>query len=273
MPRRSRGAQSPSIFRYWLYHGRVRRAALLTLLALALSACGGSSSSTNDSPSFSGARARTTAGGTARFTLTVTADLAGTKITSDENGTVSFTRRRAHLYKLVPGNALPQEVIVDGPYTYTNGNVQAALADPTVRPWTKLDTRRLSAKQKAHQLDELAHVLAPAYLADGVTRPHRVGVEQDGTTHYTGRVDAARAVRRLPAAQRVSISSAVRADYARGAFEADFWLDESGRIRHVLVDYTTAQGTAFTIDTTYSGFGTAVDRTLPPAREIQDISP
>jgi hypothetical protein len=254
--------------------GRVRLAALLTLLALALSACGGSSSSTTKgSPSFSGARARTTSGGSARFTLTVTADLAGTKVTSDENGTVSFSRHRAHLYKLVPGNALPQEVIVDGPYTYTNGNVQAALADPTVKPWTKLDTRRLSAKQRSRQLDELAHVLAPAYLADGVAQPHRVGVDQDGTTHYTGRVDAARAVRRVPPAQRGSISAALRADYTTSGFDADFWLDESGRIRHVLVDYTTAQGTTFTIDTTYSSFGAAVDRTLPPAREIQDISP
>jgi hypothetical protein len=253
---------------------RVRLAALLMLVALALAACGGSSSSSKDaSPSFSGARARTTSGGTARFTLTVTADLAGTKVTSDENGTVSFSRRRAHLYKLVPGNPLPQEVILDGPYTYTNGNVQAALADPSVRPWTKLDTRRLSARQQANQLDELAHVLAPAYLADGVAKPHRVGVEQDGTTHYTGRVDATRAVRRLPAAQRASISSALRADYTTGGFDADFWLDESGRIRHVLVDYTTPQGTAFTIDTTYSSFGTPVDRKLPPASEIKDISP
>jgi hypothetical protein len=262
----------------------VRLAALLTLLALALSACGGASTSARttkaktattatESPSFAGARARTTSGGSARFTLTVTADLAGTKVTSDENGTVSFSRRRAHLYKLVPGNALPQEVIVDGPYTYTNGNVQAALADPTVKPWTKLDTRRLSAKQKANQLDELAHVLAPAYLADGVVRPRRVGHEQDGTTHYAGRVDAARAVRRVPAAQRTAISAAVRADYTTAAFDADFWLDGRGRIRRVLVDYTTAKGTAFTIDTTYSGFGAQVDRKLPPAGEIEDISP
>jgi hypothetical protein len=77
----------------------------------------------------------------------------------------------------------------------------------------------------------------------------------------------------VPPAQRGSISAALRADYTTSGFDADFWLDESGRIRHVLVDYTTAQGTTFTIDTTYSSFGAAVDRTLPPAREIQDISP
>ena len=59
---------------------------------------------------------------------TIIASLAGTKVRADENGTASFSRRRAHLYKLVPGGGLPREVVVIGPYTYSNANVQAALA-------------------------------------------------------------------------------------------------------------------------------------------------
>ena len=50
-----------------------------------------------------------------------------------------------------------------------------------VTKWTKLDTRRLTAKQRRAQPDELAHVLAAAYLADGVAHPKRVGSEKDGT--------------------------------------------------------------------------------------------
>ena len=79
----------------------MRRLAPLALVALVLSACGGSSTG-DSSPSLTGARAKTTAAGTARFKLTITAVVGGSTITAEENGTVSFTRRRAHLYKQIP---------------------------------------------------------------------------------------------------------------------------------------------------------------------------
>jgi hypothetical protein len=244
------------------------RLAPLALVALVLSACGGSSAS-DSGPSLTGARAKTTAAGTAQFKLTINAVVGGSTITAEENGTVSFTRRRAHLYKQIPGSPVPQELVLIGPFTYTNANVQAALSDPTVKPWTKLDTRRLTTAQKRTQPDELAHVQAPAYLADGVRTPKRVGREHDGTTHFTGVVDAARLAGHVPAA----ILTAVRNDYAAKPFATDFWLDDQGRVRRVLVDYTTAQGTRITIETTYSEFGTGIDVKLPAPGEIVDITP
>src|SRR5205814_2208307 len=81
-----------------------------------------------------------------------------------------------------------------------NANVEAALNDPSVKPWTRLDTRRLSARQRLAEPDEVAHVLAPAYLADGVADPKREGSEEDGTTRFTGRVDPALLARRVPPA-------------------------------------------------------------------------
>jgi hypothetical protein len=250
----------------------VRLVAPLALVALMLSACGGSPTP-GAAPDLSTARATTTAAGTTQFKLTITAVVAGSTIAAEENGTVSFARRRAHLYKQLPGSALPQELVLIGPFTYTNANVQAALNDPTVKPWTKLDTRRLTAKQLRAQPDELAHVLAPAYLADGVTSPRRVAREQDGTTRFSGVVDPARLARRVPTGQRASILAAVRNDYATKPFSASFWLDDSGRVRRVRVAYTTAQGSKITVDTTYSEFGTAIDVALPAPGEIADISP
>ena len=238
----------------------------LALVALVCSGCGSSHSGPVD---LSTARAKTTAAGTVRFTLSITANLAGTKVRADENGTASFSRRRAHLYKLVPGGGLPREVVVIGPFTYSNANVEAALRDPSVKPWTKLDTRRLTAKQRRTQPDELAHVLAAAYLADGVADPKRVGSEKDGTTHITGRVDPSVLARRVPAA----IMAAVRNDYANRPFDASFWVDDLGRVRRVLVEYDTNMGSTITLDTTYAEFGPGVDVALPRADEIQDISP
>jgi hypothetical protein len=263
----------------------VRFAALLALVSVGLAGCGGSSSPSSltgasptrslstqaspaTAPSLRAARARTTAAGPVQFKLTITADFAGTKITAEENGTASFTRRRAHLYKQIPGSTVPQELVLIGPYTYTNANVQAALADPTVKPWTKLDTRRLTAKQRRTQPDELAHVLAPAYLADGVITSKR-GAATDGATRFTARVDPARLAKRVPA----SILTAVRNDYAAKPFNATFWLDAKGRVLRVLVAYATPKGSRITVDTTYSAFGSAVDVGLPAQGDIADISP
>jgi hypothetical protein len=236
------------------------------LAALVLSGCGGASHPAVDP---STVRKSTIAAGTVHFTLSIDANLAGTRVTADENGTVSFDRRRAHLYKVLPGGGLPREVVVIGPYTYANANVQQALADPSVKPWTKLDTRRLTAKQRRALPDELAHVLAPAYLADGVARLKRVGRAEDGTTQFTGRVEPAVLARRVPAA----ILAAVRNDYANHPFDATFWIDDKGRASRVLVRYDTAKGTTITLDTSYSDFGSRVDLTIPRADEIQDISP
>jgi hypothetical protein len=255
----------------------VRLVAPLVLVALALAACGGSPRATTTSSagpvSFTGARAKTTAAGTAQFKLTITAMIGGQTITAEENGTVSFDERRAHLYKQIPGSPVPQELVLIGPYTYTNGNVQAALADPSVKPWTKLDTRRLTAKERAKQPDELAHVLAPAYLADGVTNPTRYPRGQNGLTRVTGLVDPARLAQRVPPSRRASVLQAVRNDYATKPFATTFWLDGAGRVRRVRVSYTTAQGSKITVHTTYSEFGTRVDVALPAPGDIADISP
>ncbi len=263
------------------------RVILIAIAVIALAGCGGSSHATRTatapttttraprgpSPSLSGATARTTAAGPVQFRLVITAIVGGSPVVAEENGTISFVERRAHLYKQIPGSPVPQELVLIGPITYTNANVQAALADPTVKPWTKLDTRRLTAKQVRAQPDEFAHVIAPAYLADGVTLPKRVAMKPDGTTQFTAVVDPARLASTVPHFVRASILTAVRNDYAATPFPATFWLDTHGRIRRVRVAYTTPQGSQITVDTTYSDFGAKINVVLPAAGDIADITP
>jgi hypothetical protein len=268
----------------------VRRQILIVIATGALAGCGGSSHATQTatiqttptttvapppaaSPAFAGARARTTAAGPVQFRLVIKAIVGGSPVVAEENGTVSFVERRAHLYKQIPGSTVPQELVLLGPFTYTNANVQAALADPTVKPWTKLDTRHLTAKQLRSQPDEFTHVIAPAYLPDGVAAAQRTGAGPNGTTRFTGVVDPVRLAGRVPAAVRASIVTAVRNDYATTPFPATFWLDARGRLRRVRVAYTTAQGSQITVDTTYSSFGTRIDVRLPAAGDIADITP
>jgi hypothetical protein len=214
-----------------------------------------------------GSAERTKAGGSARFSLSVAATLAGASVRTSENGTVSFTRRLAHVYKLVPGRPIPEELILDGPFTYTNANVQAALANPAVRPWTKLDVRRLPRAQR-RRVDDLDHVRALAYLGEGV-----VGATRVGAGHVRGTVEPARVLARVPRSERAAIRVAIRSDYAAGPFRADFWLDAHERIRRVHVAYRTARGGRIVVDGRLSSFGVAVDVKPPPASEIEDISP
>ena len=88
-------------------------------------------------------------------------------------------------------------------------------------------------------------------------------------THYRAKVDPSRLNARVPR----SIQAAAKSDYPAEPFDADFWLDDEGRLRRVVVDYRTAGGTRIEIDGAFSEFGTAIDLTLPAANKIQDITP
>jgi hypothetical protein len=253
---------------------------LTGVLVAVLAGCSGSSRHAAPPPAPSASQAAiaragetTIAEGTAHFTLAVSGDVGGLGMRADERGSVAFVQPRAHIYKLLLSGGIPEEVIVDGPYVYTNGNVQAAMNDTTVKPWTKLDTRRLTGKQRASTGDELAHVRAPAYLIEGVAALRRVGVGPGGVVHVQGMVDPARLASRLPPLVRASIVAAVDRDYTRASFPADFWIDPQGRVRRVHVSYPTGSSGRIVLTATYSNFGSPVALGLPPASHTQDITP
>jgi hypothetical protein len=252
---------------------------LLSVVLLAtVAGCGGSARHAAPPPTASAAEIadagpRTVAEGTARFTLAVSGEVGDLGMRADERGAVAFVQPRAHIYKLLASGGIPEEMIVDGPFVYTNGNVQAAMNDSTVRPWTKLDTRGLTARQAASNADELAHIRAPAYLIQGVARLQRIAVTPGGVVHVRGLVDPARLGARLPASVRAGILAAVARDYARTPFPADFWIDRKGRVRRVHVSYRTGASGRIVLTATYSDFGAPVRLGLPPSSHTQDITP
>ncbi|MEP6812195.1 MAG: hypothetical protein ABI990_04325 [Actinomycetota bacterium] len=255
----------------------MRRVVLVVVpVALLLAACGGSSSPKASGPDPGTAAAKTIATGSARFTVLVGAIVGGSPVQSSETGTISFSARRAHIYKLIPGSSMGQELIVDGAFTYTNANVEAALKDKSVKPWTKLDTRRLTPKQVKSHPDELAHVSVMVHLLDGVHNVRKfdsMDVAGQRVTEFRGDVQPTRVVAKAPVAQRASLAQALRNDYPARPFLASFWLDDAGRVRRVLVNYHTAGGTSISLDGRFSEFGITVDTTPPPARSTADITP
>lgn len=223
-------------------------------------------------PDFQRALARTVAAKTVKFAQITSIAVGGSKVNAYTNGTASFADRLGHLYRTEPGNNVPGEVIVDGPFVFENANVQASLNDPTVQPWTKLDTRRLSAKERLQHPDDLAHALTPAYLADAVERARLVRTTPT-RAEFSGVVDPVAVAEHVPASSRALISAAARGDYPTKPFTARFWLDAKGRLRRVLVSYRTAGGTPVSVDTSYDAFGVPIDTTPPPARDVKDLTP
>jgi hypothetical protein len=252
----------------------VRRLLVIAVLTLPLAACGGSRAAAD--AGLAGATGRTIAAKTAGFSLLISGTMGAMAVQSSETGSVSFTDRRAHFYKIVPGGGMPQEIVLNGPYEYTNANIDAALQDSSIKPWTKLDTRRVSPAQMRGHPDELAHVRAVAYLANGVARASKIGsgtIAGVAQVHYRGVVDPARVVAEAPAADRAALRVAIGNDYLTKPFPADFWIDDAGRVRRVLVGYRTPGGGQIVVDGRFSEFGVKLDLSIPAASKIQDITP
>ena len=110
----------------------MRRVAPLVVV-VALAACGGSASKPVD---LGAAAKRLTS---ARFTITIRANVAGVAVETQENGTV-----------------------------YSNANVMLALADPTVKPWIK-------QRRNTTHVDDVDHVRALAALASAAVDTRRLG--------------------------------------------------------------------------------------------------
>ena len=223
-------------------------------------------------PPFSRALARTTAAKTVKFAQITSVAVGGSTVNAYANGNASFAKRLGHVFRIEPGTNLPGESIVAGPWVYENANAQAALADPSVQAWTKLDTRKLSAAERNQHPDDLAHALAPAYLAAGVAKPKLIRTTTSRAV-FDGTVDPAAVAAHVPADERALVAAAIHGDYPAKPFTARFWLDARGRLRRVLVSYKTAGGTPVSVDTAYDAFGVPIDATPPPARDVKDITP
>ncbi|HZU19886.1 MAG TPA: hypothetical protein VE982_01580 [Gaiellaceae bacterium] len=253
----------------------MRRALPIAVLALCAAACGSASHRAAPPPRlppFASAPGLTLRTGSAHLTQTTSIVVGGAQVDAHDTGTVAFDGSRAHLYKLSPASNVPGEVIVVGPITFSNADVQASLMSGDVRPWTRLDTRKLTAGEERNRPDELAHVLAPAYLAYGARAVSLARRVADGAV-YWARIDPALVLRRVPRARRALIAKALSGDYPAKDFNAKFWIDRRDRIRRVIVAYATAQGTPVAIDTSYDSFGVRVPVAPPPAREVKDITP
>ena len=178
------------------------------------------------------ARARTTRARTARLQAGDRGNVGGSTVTAEENGTVSFAAAARPPLQADPRLAgFRRSWSCVGPFIYTNANVQAALADPDGQA---VDEARHEtpdrAEQRRTQPDELAHVLAPAYLADGVAVATARRRERRTARRSSRAVVDPAPPRAARAAGGASVHRRPRSATTMPAkpFRATFWLDDAG---------------------------------------------
>ena len=150
--------------------------------------------------------------------------------------------------------------------------------DSTVKPWTKLDTRRLTAKQRGSEADELAARPRSRLSRYGVSGVTRLGTDPPATLPATPRISAGwstRPPRRASAGDRARRHRRRGAQRLRRPSFPGRLLARSARPHPARPCAATARRAAVTstVNVTYSGFGTHVDLAVPPARDIEDITP
>jgi hypothetical protein len=272
------------------------RARLLGLAAAAASvamvSCGGGTSARSLATE---AASKTTAAGSAKFTVDATATASGRTISESGNGVVDFHAHAIHVTFPRPGqNGAPSKdqasfIVGNDVWSTTPASVSAAM--PAAKPYvhTTVDAQNATPLAQLTQPNDPTRWLADLAGIDPATVKKRgsekvLGV---GTTHIEASID----LRKVSDATAKSQADALERITGSPVVPAQLWVDSSGRLRrfeltlsHIKVSpaATTASSTAprpasglevdLVITTEFSDFGTEVTVTPPPADQVMVAS-
>jgi len=239
---------------------------------------------------------RTIAAGSARVTVTLAQDTAGTGVSGD--GVIDFAAGRAVLTVGRTGAAAARAdqftVVVDGGVDYvrvTSGRDGGGMPGTTpARPWLTGAPRQLTAVGHARMapLDTLlvrpGAATAIAFLRGAVDALPYGGQEVQGvsTFRYSVHIDLALAARSSSPGQRPALDSAAAA-IGPVLWPADVWIDQQGRVRRLelaedpQLHTTTTRGNLFITDDgnplaltdlVFSDFGTAAKISVPAPDQV-----
>ena len=240
--RHGRGPQGVALDPSLRLRPRAPRASIVAVLALLLAGCGSASQQRRDDhaqPTTAAVvrdrRARTIAQRTTTATLdqVTTIVIGGIGDQGARHRPRRVRRGRARTStSSAPGGQFPGEVIVIGPFTYTNANVQAALKRPDGASRGRSSTRASSPRRRQRTRPTSSRTsVAPAYLAFGVEpRDARAGASADGAVFCGAHRSEARRSARVPAGDAARRSRRrCEATTRPRDFNARFWVDSHDR--------------------------------------------
>jgi len=290
----------------------VKKLAGALALALALTACANSPSSTGGASTIAGARsadasdpasilqaaaARTQAAGSARMAFAFAVEAKGKSRSFEGRADLSFgdggpaeaeARMRFTLPKTKGADLGSFEMImVAGPVIYLSSPLFSSLLGAKT-PWVKIDPSTVPGF--SDQLGSLtggqADPSGSLGLLYGLVDVKEVGVETvDGVqaTRYQAVLDVTKALDQVPAEQRASLRKVIENMRQQGpggdlsAMPVDVWVDGDGYLKRFAFRLEVpASGTggsgAFSMTVTLSNVGEPIDIQPPPADQVTDVA-
>lgn len=283
---------------------RVWPLAVALVAALALAACGGSSSESGDAADtaradaqavLAAAASNAASSGSSKLTFSVTTQVPGQEAPVSLTGEGEFdyeTRRGRMTYDFGPlfqalgeqADVGPAEFILDGNVFYMKFPLFAEVV-PGAKEWIKVDLEAIGQEQGI-DLGQLSQVgqTDPATTLDQLRAAGSVeelGVEEIRgvrATHYSAVIDLEKTVELAPENVRDDVRQAVEQleqQLGERELEVEVWIDENGlpvRYRYDVPLAVDESDTSTVVVIDFFDWGVDVEIEPPPASQVTDIT-
>lgn len=252
-----------------------RRPLALGLVALALAAgCGASKTSgtqslgTDYAAILKASAAKTTGATSSKISLTSTTKVSGQSISLSGEGAFAYAQKEGTFDLTIAGiGGQPPTKIAE---RITGGNLYLTLPGQT--SFYKLSLTDLVGTSLANSGNPTSSLSTLLGVTGPVTKVGSEKIRGTSTTHYSGTVDIAKALKQL---------SGLTADIIKNTFSKakvttlpfDAYVDDQGRLRRLVQNITLAiKGEQAVVMTTVDlyDFGTKVTVEVPPADQVKD---
>jgi outer membrane lipoprotein-sorting protein len=249
------------------------------LVAVAVAACGGQSSSTPTLPSDAVALAasKTNDAGTYKADLSGTVETAGQSVKVSGTGEFDAAQKQGSMSMTtsVAGQDFDMHIVYDLPVMYMQFPPGLLPGLPPGKPWVKMDLQKLGQQagfdfQQLMQSQQADPSQGLKYL-EGLEDVQAVGDEDVrgvATTHYKGVVDLASLGEKYPELKPQIDQLIQKAGISQIPMEV--WIDENNFVRQMKQSFT-ASGADTTMTIQLYDFGTTVEVSPPPANETVDL--
>jgi hypothetical protein len=264
---------------------RLTAALVGIVLALAASACGGSSQSSTDIVARAAADTSRVPGYRMSGTITISSPVSGVTAMG-LTGTFDRTHSRAKLSTLIQagGHRVQTAELVSKLAVYMGASVLPGGTRLTGgKPWLKLD---LSHSVGAAGVTSLPTASDPTQFVDylravssAAGSKHTQGVQGIPTAHYAATIDLDRYPALAPAAQRPAVQRSIatlESSLASHKLPIDVWIDSHGLVRQISVNFgECVSRTRFRFAMTLElyDFGAQSTPVIPDSKSVYDLTP